>query len=140
MCGRRTTFILLNQTNEELALDRQSQSLLHCSYASDLKPPDSILAGEYGVWMLEPNTQVSHMKGSLRYNVCGGSPNEQLHIRWDNPVFRANKYDGTPPEGYETTVLGGEAARAMVAVIFSTRRSDFNCFKANSFGRKRSEI
>lgn len=140
MPGRRTTFILLNQTNEELVLDRQSQSLLNCSYPSRLKPPDSILAGEYGVWVLEPNTQVSHMKGSLRYSVCGGKPTENLHINWDIPFFGANSYKGIPSEEYEMTILGGEGTRATVVAVFSKCRSDLNCLKANSLRRKRSKI
>jgi len=124
MFGRRTTFILLNQTNEELALDRQSQSFLRCSCPSGLKPPDSILSGEYGVWMLEPSTQVSRMKGSLQYSICGGSPSEQIRICWDKPLCRADIYKGIWSGGYEMKILGGEGTSAVVVFVFSTCNSD----------------
>jgi hypothetical protein len=67
MLTRSTIIILLNQTNKEPVLDPHSQLLVYSVWMSDMGPPISIFAGEYGVWASESATQMDGNKGSLQY-------------------------------------------------------------------------
>lgn len=120
MFTRSTIIILLNQTNEELLLDPRSQYLDNSRWIPGMKPPISILAGEYGAWASEADTRGGGNKGSLQYSISGLDLYDPLILHWDNPYFGRNGYEPRRvPEGFELKVLGGEGSRATVVFVFS---------------------
>lgn len=118
--ARSITVIVLNQTNEELCLDVQSQHLVHGVWTAGMMPPPSILAGGHGIWASESNMFAAGTKGSVRYFIAGGSPEDKITFYWDNPYVGHNIYKCTgPPSGFTTKTFGGEGTHATAAFIFS---------------------
>lgn len=118
MMSRARNFVLLNQTNEELVLDQNSANFVHSRMIRE--PPQSILAGEYGVWTLATTHLLGSVKGGLQYAICGGGPEEKMIFCWNNSILGGASYQGTQAsEGYEIYVLGGKRLDSIVVIVFS---------------------
>lgn len=120
MLRKSITIVLLNQTNEELALHQDSQILNNSQFISYESPPQSILAGEYGSWVVTSISPFVHMRGYLSYGISGTVPEQTIHFYWRTSTFGLTSYHGTQaPEGYRLRILGGEGFHSTVVFIFS---------------------
>ncbi|KAH8817221.1 hypothetical protein F5884DRAFT_778785 [Xylogone sp. PMI_703] len=120
MFKRKTTVILLNETNEELLLHSGTMQLFSGIWSSDMKPPTSILAGEYGVWKSQSVTVLGGNHGFLQYSINGGDTKDTINLPWRNSFLRSNCYAPTrAPRGFQIKVFGGEGYHAAVTFVLS---------------------
>jgi hypothetical protein len=119
MLRKTTTIVLLNQTNEELILHENSPTFTKCHLIPHETPPKSVLAGEYGSWVVTATGLFKHMKSGLSYGICGTTPEQTIHFYWQNSIFGSTSYHGTQaPEGYCIKVLGGQGLHSTLVFIF----------------------
>ena len=119
---RSTLVVFINQTNEELCLEKESL-WLQGVWAADMVPPSSILAGESGLWQSESTGAGRGTGGSVAYYIAGGSSKQLVHILWKNPLLSRSCSQGSVrPKGFELQVLRGWGLHSTVIFIF--RMSD----------------
>lgn len=115
---RSTLVILLNQTNEELCLEKQSL-WLQGVWTADKKPSLSILAGESGLWQSESISAGKSTGGDITYQIVGASPEQLVSISWRNPFLGRSSYRrSVRPKGFELEVQGGRGMHGTVVFIF----------------------
>lgn len=122
---RRTILILLNQTNEELIIDKVEPGSTHCFVRQASERQESILAGEYEAWVVISTRPVNRLSGSLRYSFSGTHPEDRGTIAWSAAVLGRVACDGsTAPDGYQVDFLGGRGFHSVMVLILSTYKQN----------------
>ncbi|KAL5376306.1 hypothetical protein DPSP01_010534 [Paraphaeosphaeria sporulosa] len=117
---RRSALVLfLNQTNEELRLDTQSQWPHQGKWSLGKEPPSFILAGGGALWQSESAGVGCGTSGSITYRIVGGAPEQMVVTSWKVPYFRRNSYQGSVTmKEFDIEVQGGKGRHCIVVFIF----------------------
>ncbi|KAF9731902.1 hypothetical protein PMIN04_010939 [Paraphaeosphaeria minitans] len=119
--GRRALILFLNQTNEELRLETQSQRLHQGKWSLGKEPPSSILAGGGDLWQSESAGVGRGTSGSVTYRIVGGRSEQMVVVSWNVPFFGRNCYRGSVlPKEFDIEVQGGQGRHCIVVFIFRT--------------------
>lgn len=122
MAARELTVVLLNQTNEELALDPQSPRLDQGVWMTDTpesEPPLEVRAGESGIWRCKSRHVGDGTVGAVSYRIVGYGDNDKLTLSWDIRYVGANKFEHTcETSEFTVRVLGGSGRQAVAVFVF----------------------
>ncbi|KAF5026368.1 hypothetical protein F66182_1576 [Fusarium sp. NRRL 66182] len=125
MATRELLVVLLNHTNEELSLDNQSPILAHGHWMEipSLQPPQTILAGESGIFRCQSSYMGGKVEGSIIYRVVGFEGNNQLTLLWNVPYVGPNSFDYSCGLcTFTVKILGGKGNQAVVVFVFGALR------------------
>lgn len=122
MDSRHLAVIVLNHTNEELAMLPPSMHLDHGKWAnpSESEPPQDILAGESGIWRCQAQHVGGRIEGSVSYSIVGYEPKASVSFMWKTYALRPNEFTSAcSEEDFTVQVIGGNGTPATAVFILS---------------------
>jgi hypothetical protein len=127
MAARELVVILLNHTNEELAIDPEFTCLEHGEGKTDTpesEPPAQIGAGESGMWRCKsPHVGVGTI-GCVSYRIVRYGEKNKITLSWDIRYVGSSKFEYTvEAEEFTMRVLGGSGKQAVVVFVFRKSES-----------------
>ncbi|KID84428.1 lysophospholipase Plb1 [Metarhizium guizhouense ARSEF 977] len=124
MAARELIVILLNYTNEELAMDPQSPHLEQGEWMTDTpesQPPAEIMAGESGMWRCKSRHVGAGTVGSVSYRIVRYGEKDKITLSWDIRYVGSSKFEYTvEAEEFTMRVLGGGGKQAVAVFVFET--------------------
>ena len=137
MAARELVVVVLNQTNEELIMDRESLHLEQGEWMTgtpESQPPEEIRAGESGMWRGKPPHLGSGTTGSVKYRIAGYGPRDKLMFSWDVRYVGPSKFGhGSESDEFTIRVMGGSGRQAVAVFVVGTQGESFlSCFPSRN--------